>query len=97
MGVPPPPDAPDLPEQNAITFSASFEQAPIGIDICGFPITIPGFGLNLSFSIPFPSFDFPPAFPFFLPTICDLAQALAPKAGGGRVGDPGLDADPEFG
>lgn len=98
MGVPPPPDAPSLPEQQSFAISASFETAPIGIEICGFPIVIPPFGFNLSFLFKFPpSFDFPPAFPFFLPMICDLAVALIPKPGGGRVGDVGLDADPEFG
>lgn len=97
MGVPPPPDAPDLPEQNSIAISASFETPPIGIEICGFPIAIPPFGFNLSFVFPFPDFEFPPPFPFFLPAICDLVNAIAKPYGGGRVGTPGLDDDPEFG
>lgn len=97
MGVPPPPDALDLPAQNAITISASFETPPIGISICGFPLTIPPFGFNVSFSIPIPEFQFPPPFPFFLPMLCDLINPIASKYGGGRVGDPGLDADPEYG
>ena len=92
MGVPPPPDAPDVPTQDAVSLSASFETSPSGFEICGFKI--PGFSFSLNFSIPFPSFDFPPMLFFSIALTCDLANPIQVE---GRVGDLGLDADPEFG
>lgn len=95
MGFPPPPDAPDLPEQEAIGASASFQPAPTGLEICGF--AIPGFGFNFSFRIPFPDFDFPPSWFFALALKCDLSNPIDADfgVGGGRVAAPveGLDVD----
>lgn len=95
MGSPPPPDAPSLPDQAAISLSASFEPSPTGLEICGF--AIPGFSFNLSFRIPFPSFDFPPSFFFALALKCDLSNPIDADfgVGGGRVAKPvpGLDED----
>lgn len=98
MGAPPPPDAPSIPAQTSAAQSASFQPSVPGpVSICGFQI--PGFSFNLSFSLPIPPINFPPPFPFALPLNCDLATALETEVtdGGGRVGTPGLDADPEFG
>lgn len=100
MGFPPPPDAPDPSIQDAANLSASMPAAPTGpAGICGFALPqIPGFP---SFTLPPfpPKFDFPPAIPFALPPLCDLAKPIAESAGygGGRVGRDDLEKDAEFG
>lgn len=96
MGSPPPEDAPEPSAQDAATAEATFEAAPSGATLlCGFPI--PGFTFNLNFKIPGFDFAFPPTFFFALSLKCDLSDPIDADFGGGRVGDEGLDADPEFG
>ena len=95
-GSPPPEDAPSPEAQDQSAVDASFEPTDSGISLCGF--AIPGFAFNLAFNIPFPpAFDFPPPFSLPLAIPCPLALAEDAPDGGGRVGDLGLDADPEFG
>lgn len=95
MGAPPPPDAPAPEIQDANAAAAALPAAPSGISICGF--AIPGPPPFPTFSIPFPSFSFPPSFPFPLPMLCDLANSIADEfgPGGGREGVDDLEKDPE--
>lgn len=95
MGFPPPPNAPDLPQQAATSAELAFPPAPTGPELCGFEV--PGFTFNVSFSLPpLPTFDFPPELNFALPLNCDLANAFPEVSGGGRKPNP-PPPDPEFG
>jgi hypothetical protein len=91
----PPPDAPDLPTQNAASLEAGFQPSPTGAELCGFGI--PGFTLTISL----PPFDFPPPFPpplaLLLGLSCDLDDPLDAELsfGGGRVSAPETDPDEE--
>lgn len=93
-GSPPPEDAPSPEAQDQQAVDASFEASPSGTVLCGFPI--PGFSFSLSFNLPAFPFTFPPQFSLPLSLSCDLAQTFDEPDGGGRVGDLGLDADPEY-
>ena len=96
MGSPPPPDAPSPEEQDIVAADASFEPSPSGAALCGFGF--PSFSFNLTFNIPFPSFDFPPIFNFGVTLNCDLSDPIDAEFsfGGGRVGTEDPDADEEF-
>ncbi len=83
MGFEPPPNAPSLPEQAAVSADLSFPPAPSGASLCGF--ALPSF-----------SFDFPPVLFFALPLNCDLADPFPDVPGGGRKPNP-PPPDPEFG
>lgn len=97
VGFPPPPNAPSLAEQAAISAEVSFPPSPTGPSLCGF--SLPGFTVNLSFALP----SFPPDFSvpipnlfFAIPLNCDLADAFPAVSGGGRKPTP-PPPDPEFG
>jgi hypothetical protein len=98
MGSPPPPDAPSLEQQDAVDAEIGFEPSPTGASLCGFGL--PSFVFNLTFRIPpFPPFDFPPDFFFFIGLNCDLSNPLDASFGfgGGRVSNSDPEADPEYG
>lgn len=97
VGFPPPPNAPSLPEQAQVSASLAFPPSPTGPSLCGF--AIPGFSVNLTFTLPAfpPDFSVPiPNLFFALPLNCDLANQLPAVSGGGRKPNP-PPPDPEFG
>ena len=94
MGVPPPPNAPPLPAQQASALSASFQPSLPAPLLCG--LGIPGF----SFSINIPAIPFPPPWwpinlNLSLAINCDLNDPLDAgiSFGGGRVAQPPTDPD----
>jgi len=95
MGTPPPPDAPDVPSQQALAAAASFPVTPPVALLCG--LGIPGFNLPIKI----PSIPFPPKLPWpfslnlSLSLSCDLNNPLDAHLsfGGGRVAQPPLDPD----
>lgn len=114
--LPTPPDAPPLPQLPALPLpqvppiptitialpplgvSLGFSLALPGIAFCGF--AIPGFSLNLNFSLALvlPKFTFPPPLFFALALSCDLSRPFSVDfgVGGGRPGTPGLEVDAEY-
>lgn len=94
MGVPPPPDAPDLPTQDAAQLGASFQATPPAATLCGFGI--PGFSISISIpGIPFPPPFWPINLNLSLALNCDLNNPLDANVsfGGGRVAQPPTDPD----
>jgi len=92
----PPPDAPDLPTQQAASFEVGFQPSLSASPLlCGFGI--PGFTLTIAL----PPFDFPPPFPppfsLLLGLNCDLENPLDAELsfGGGRANPPEPDPDEE--
>jgi hypothetical protein len=101
MGSPPPPDAPDIPTQDATALDFNFQVTPPIALLCGYKV--PAFKLNLSVKLPF---QFPPAFPpeffFAIGIRCDLENPIDVSAGiapgGGRKStfDPDPDDNAKF-
>lgn len=96
MGFPPPPDAPSVEEQDAVSLEASFEPSPTGATLCGFGV--PSFVLSLDFKLPIPPLPSLPTFDFFIALNCDLSDPIDAdfSFGGGRVGQTDVDADDDL-
>ncbi len=95
-GSPPPVDAPPPEEQEAEAADASFADSPSGSELCGFPTTLPAIQLPPAFALPAIDFENPFQFDFALQLKCDLEDPVDAPDGGGRVGDTGLQDDPDY-